>query len=69
MKRLIQRNILNPLATMLLDGSAKDGDIIKVDVKHHLLSLPQSKDEEEEYEFEPRLSLTPIKNILSEGAE
>jgi len=54
---------------MLLDGSAKDGDIIKVDVKHHLLSLPQSKDEEEEYEFEPRLSLTPIKNILSEGAE
>jgi ATP-dependent Clp protease ATP-binding subunit ClpB len=33
LKRAIQKEILNPLATMLLDGTFKEGDVIEADIR------------------------------------
>jgi len=34
LKRAIQKEILNPLATQILDGTFKDGDVIEVDIEN-----------------------------------
>ncbi len=57
LKRLVQRNILNPLATMMLSGAVRDGDVIKVDV----LPFPPGTILSDS---ESHLSLTPYKNVL-----
>ncbi|MBI5026681.1 MAG: hypothetical protein HZC12_08180, partial [Nitrospirae bacterium] len=36
-KRAIQREILNPLATKLLDGTFKEGDRVEVDMEEDRL--------------------------------
>ena len=33
LKRVIQRNLQNPLATLILEGRIKDGDTVKVTVE------------------------------------
>ncbi|WP_439515565.1 ATP-dependent chaperone ClpB [Oceanibaculum nanhaiense] len=39
LKRVIQRELQNPLATMILEGSIHDGDRVKVDVEDGLLAI------------------------------
>jgi ATP-dependent Clp protease ATP-binding subunit ClpB len=39
LKRVIQRSLQNPLATMILDGSIKDGDTVEVSVDHDGLTF------------------------------
>jgi ATP-dependent Clp protease ATP-binding subunit ClpB len=43
LKRVIQRQIQNPLATMLLSGAIKDGDTVSVTVKDGQLAINGSK--------------------------
>jgi len=44
LKRVLQKHLLNPLARMMLDGSVKDGCVVKVDVdkSNSLVILPSS---------------------------
>ncbi|KZD02877.1 ATP-dependent chaperone ClpB [Oceanibaculum pacificum] len=47
LKRVIQRELQNPLATMILDGSIRDGDAIRVDVEDgHLVINGRRIDQE-----------------------
>ncbi|MBC7134885.1 MAG: AAA family ATPase, partial [Oceanibaculum nanhaiense] len=39
LKRVIQRELQNPLATMILEGSIHDGDRVKVDVEDGVLAI------------------------------
>jgi ATP-dependent Clp protease ATP-binding subunit ClpB len=39
LKRVIQRELQNPLATMILEGSIHDGDRVKVDVEEGVLAI------------------------------
>lgn len=39
LKRAIQKEILNPLATKLLDGSFKEGDVIEADIKDEKITF------------------------------
>jgi ATP-dependent Clp protease ATP-binding subunit ClpB len=43
LKRVIQRQIQNPLATMLLSGALKDGDTVRVTVKDGQLAINGNK--------------------------
>jgi ATP-dependent Clp protease ATP-binding subunit ClpB len=43
LKRVIQRQLQNPMATMLLAGTLKDGDTVKVTVQDGQLSINGSK--------------------------
>lgn len=43
MKRVIQKNILNPLAVKMLDGEVKDGTAVKVVVQDGALILSPSE--------------------------
>ncbi|HXN07972.1 MAG TPA: AAA family ATPase, partial [Nitrospiria bacterium] len=42
LKRLIQRDILNPLAMKILSGEFKEGDKVQVDAKHQILTFSRS---------------------------
>jgi ATP-dependent Clp protease ATP-binding subunit ClpB len=48
LKRVIQRDILNPLSIKLLDGTFKEGDQIKVDVENERLVFRGSWEADEE---------------------
>ena len=39
LKRVIQRSLQNPLATLILEGQIKDGDTVKVTVENGELSV------------------------------
>ena len=43
LKRLIQQDILDPLAVKLIDGSVKDGDTVHIDAKKNALILSVEK--------------------------
>ncbi len=45
LKRAIQKEIMNPLATKMLDGTFREGDVIEVDIKDDKVSLKKVKKE------------------------
>ncbi len=43
LRRVIQRHLQNPLATMLLSGTVKDGDTVSVTVRDGKLAINGDK--------------------------
>lgn len=63
---MIQKNILNPMATMMIDGSIKDGSAVKVDVKNDDLVLIPSSPSPSSPSSPPSLPPTNSSSSVSE---
>jgi ATP-dependent Clp protease ATP-binding subunit ClpB len=59
LKRVIQRDLLNPLSIRLLDGTVKEGDIVTIDVKNGALQFVSGASPASPARTSPRTSRTP----------